>query len=1229
MKLQMDSKIKSASHKKAGSFTIVAIGASAGGLEAITELLQNVSSNTGMAFIYVQHLSPDHKSLLTSLLSKKTDMQVQEIEDMEKMKPNNVYIIPFNKEIEVTDGHIKLIPRPKNKPTNLSVDVLFSSLAETHRENVIGIILSGNGRDGSRGLKEIKIAGGVTFAQDDSAKSTGMPHSAIAEGIVDYVLSPKEIAQEINSISKHVFRKGSSLKEVSEDTIQNDNIDLKKILQILLNTKEVDFSHYKMNTIKRRVLRRMLLHKIKTIKSYAKFVQEDNNEPELLYNDLLINVSDFFRDAPAFVLLKKAVLPKILKGKSSGEALRIWVAACATGEEVYSIAMSIIELQENKSNKVPFQIFASDLSAKALKEARRGEYTLDQIKNVSKKRLQQFFTRVKDKYRVSQHLRDVCIFAQHNILSDPPFSHMDFISCRNVLIYLENDAQKKAISTFHYALNEGGYLMLGKSETIGTSTPLFSPINKLYKIYARKKHREVTRIPNLMPRVLLPSFRNKVMPNPTSTKNIIPPSNISLSNTFDSILLAKYVPASVVITHAMEILQFRGQTSLYLIHPSGKASFNILKMAIPEISFELRNAIHQAIKSKQTVVKEGIEIRRDEIKNVLQIVNIEISHLSDNAEEPLLAVVFTGQKAILTEPFIKGKNNNSIAKDRRISKLEEEIVSTRHELISITHEHETINEELQSANEEAISSNEELQSLNEELETSKEEIESTNEELTTTNQELQARILENQMLLETLSSTSDNLPGVIYKFKKKVDGTYSFPYMSNMCEQLLGLKQEGLRDGASAFFNSVHKDDIKESLERISHSANHLTDWECEFRIIKNNEIRWIKGHSKPKLNADRSVVWSGYLFDVTEEKKLHSEFERLAMVAKRTSNIVVITDLEKKIIWINEAFTILTGYTLEEVQGRTPKFLQFEETNQDTIKYVNKKLDSHQSARFEILNKGKKGNTYWLDIEIQPVIDRGKVVGFAAIETDITDKKREDDEKGKITKDLIQHNKNLEQFSYIVSHNLRAPVANILGFSELLKNENSNPRLLLDIVKDMAVAAKNMDIVIRDLNEILNMSKVVSENKIEVHFQDLIEEISISIDNIIKKENVIIRSDFKSVDNILSIRSYLYSIFYNLILNSIKFQKPGVSPLIEIRSIRTSNGLQLIFKDNGMGIDLEKHQHNLFGLYKRFHLQVEGKGMGLFMLKTQVETLGGKISVSSEVNKGSEFTIEFENIYS
>jgi len=887
---KIQSKKTSISSKKNDAlnpFTVVAIGASAGGLEAITQLLQNLSPTTGMAFIYVQHLSPDHKSILSELLSKTTKMKVQDVENMDKMEPNNVYVIPYNKAIEVTDGHIKLLPRP-SKSYILSIDILFSSLAETHKENVIGIVLSGSASDGTKGLKEIKTAGGITFAQDDTAKYNSMPKSAIAAGVVDFILSPKEIGKKINWMSKHPFIKRNGVNHLPENEIDNNNLDLKFILQYLYKKKNVDFSYYKMNTIKRRIIRRMVIHKIATLKQYAKYVDEESNEVNLLYEDLLINVTEFFRDPEAFLLLKKIVLPRLLKSKIQGEALRIWVAACATGEEVYSIAMLLFELQDDKIKAIPFQIFASDLSEQAIAEARIGEYSNEQLKNVSPKRLQRFFIKVKDSYRVSKLLRDVCIFAPHNILSDPPFSRMDLISCRNLLIYLEPPAQKKAIAIFHYALKDNGCLMLGKSETIGASAHLFTTsIKNKCKIYTRKNSSVNNRLTDITPRILQEKSIQKSI-------NIIPkklsvPTNSNLSNTFDNFLLAKYIPASVVINADLEILQFRGATSQYLQNASGKASLNILKMAHIEITFELRNAIHHAIKTKQTIRKTGIEMNRDKPNHLLRMVSFEVSPLKIESEEDLLVIVFTTEQySENIQHHSKSVSSNSIAKNRRIKKLEEEIAAARFDMASITQDQEAANEELQSANEEIVSSNEELQSLNEELETSKEEIESTNEELITTNHELQTRIQQveelyhyNEIILDTIHE-----PMLILDKNIRIkSANKSFCKTFHISEaESIGISLFKLRN------NQWNIPQLRVLMEEIISKNNCFSNFEVKHTFpVLGTKIMLLNAHRiVQKSNNEELIVLS--IIDVTDVRKLS-----LALQEKEKKELQMQLEVEKK----------------------------------------------------------------------------------------------------------------------------------------------------------------------------------------------------------------------------------------------------------------------------------------------------------------------------------------------
>lgn len=727
------------------SFPIVAIGASAGGLEAITRFLHELSPITGMAFIYVQHLSPDHKSILTSLLSNATTMPVQEVTNKILMQPNHLYVIPPNKEMTVIDGHIKLTVRKKDRVANLPIDAFFCTLADKHKKDAIGIILSGNATDGTKGLMAIKEGGGLTFAQDDSAKNSSMPRSATNAGAVDFVMSPKDIAIEINNLSKQNYLKKGVLRVGKEDEIDNNDVDLKSILKILHDEVGVDFSHYKMSTIKRRILRRMLLHKIKTLQHYAKLMTKQQEEVQDLYQDLLINVTDFFREPAAHQYLKTTLLPRLLKSKKSGEVLRIWVPACSTGEEAYSIAMSILEIQNATTHDVPVHIFATDLSAKAIAKARQGEYSKHELESVSPKRLQKFYTKSDDNYRIVKTVRDMCVFAPHNILRDPPFSHVDFISCCNLLIYLDTAAQKKVLATFHYALNDKAYLMLGKSETIGASVQLFTHINNKFKIYSRKKNTGVRKLPELLPRLQNPAAKtNVLLKNRVSVQKSISLPSHTLGNAIDAVLLSNYMPASMVVNYDMDILEFRGATDIYLSHTSGKASLNILKITRPEIAFELRTTIQRVIKTKQKIRVDGVEIRVD---NILRLVSIEVVPLNIDTDDQLLLILFTEQQRVDVYTDNSGKTNSNITiKDRRIKKLEKELAEAHASMVSFSHEHDLFTQELQSANEEIVSSNEELQSVNEELETSKEEIEAANEELLSANEELQTR---NELLAES------------------------------------------------------------------------------------------------------------------------------------------------------------------------------------------------------------------------------------------------------------------------------------------------------------------------------------------------------------------------------------------------------------------------------------------------------------------------------------------------
>jgi two-component system CheB/CheR fusion protein len=846
-------------------FPLVAIGASAGGQEAITQLLRYLPSNIGMTFIYVQHLSPDYESLLAKLLSKSTSLKVQEATDGIRMKPNNLYVIPPNKEMKVADGHIKLLPRKKKISAHLPINTFFSSLAEKHQEDVIGIILSGMGSDGTKGLKVIKQEGGLTFAQDGSAKFNVMPESAIAEGCIDYVMSPKEIAATLVQLSKNNILKKTILKNTKGEEIENKHPDLKMILQLLYQQKGMDFSHYKMNTIKRRILRRMQMHNLKALKQYAELLQHKDDEVEALSQDLLINVTSFYRDLDAFDYLRNVLFPKILKNKLPDETLRLWIPACATGEEVYSIAMILLDLQSQRKNKLPIQIFATDLSAEAIRKARQGEYSETDLISVPPKLVQKYFTRSKDIYRVGKSLRESCVFAQHNILYDPAFSNVDFISCCNLLIYLDTTAQKRVIATFHYALKNNGYLMLSKSETIGTSAHLFSPINKRLKLYLRKKSTGTRNIPTITPRFSTKMHRRNAsdaVPHQVATM-----ANGHLGSAIDSVLLTHYMPTSVVIDYDMEIAEVRGSTETYLRMPSGKASLNILKMARLELAYELRNAIQMAIKNKQTVRKTGIEIMVDKHPRV---VNLEVVPLKIEGEEPLLLILFTEQQYVQVYES-KAKNSNTV-KDNRLKKLEEELASSRSDMLAVVHDHEATIEELQSANEEVVSNNEELRTLNEELETSKEEIESTNEELLNAYQKLQAQAEQAEKLnkySETIIATIHNPMLVLDRELHIKSANTPFYKQFEIHEKAEGRKLSTLQN------NQWKIPQLLKLLGELSQKKNAVYNVELTHHFKGLGEkILLVNAQLTKKDNNEQLIVL--VLEDITERAELRNKEKKL-----------------------------------------------------------------------------------------------------------------------------------------------------------------------------------------------------------------------------------------------------------------------------------------------------------------------------------------------------------------
>ena len=733
-------------------FPIVGVGASAGGLEAFTQMLGALPVDTGMAFVLVQHLAPKHASLLAEILSRTTAMPVTEVQNEPRVKPNRVYVIPPDRNMVISRGVLKLLPREEARGQYRPIDFFFRSLAEEQGQRAIGVILSGTATDGTLGLEAIKAEGGITFAQDNTAQQSSMPQSAVASGCVDFVLSPDEIAREIGRLARHPYVAPDRRKALAGEP------DLSQILEILRKVKGVDFSLYKTSTLYRRITRRMVLHKMQELQDYARFLRKNAGEVEALYQDTLIRVTRFFRNPEAFEALKARVLPKLLKNRSGQEPLRVWVPGCSTGEEAYSIAIAFAELAAARGSQLPVQVFATDLNEECIDKARAGVYSQNITHDVSPERLQRFFAEVDGSFRISKPIRDMCVFARHNVLTDPPFSQIDLISCRNLLIYLEPALQQRLVEHLHYALKPAGFLLLGSSETISSYRALFAAEDARHKIYAKKPgtHRMV---------LGQPAGRYQGRAEPGHGPGRLQPAGADVRTEADRILMARYAPPGVLVNAELEILQFRGDTGPYLAPAPGKASLNLLRMTREGLLVTLRSAINKARKDNAPVREEGVRVEADggtrEVD--LEVVPVKGSSAGEGGflvlfEEPAPPPTSLprGKKGKAARPQTRAAAEEEAA-ERENARLARELAATGEYLQSVIEQQEAANEELQSANEEVQSANEELQSINEELETSKEEIQSSNEELATVNDELQNRNLE----LNQLSNDLINLLGSV------------------------------------------------------------------------------------------------------------------------------------------------------------------------------------------------------------------------------------------------------------------------------------------------------------------------------------------------------------------------------------------------------------------------------------------------------------------------------------
>ncbi len=711
-------------------FPIVGIGASAGGLEALRHLLAALPIDTRMAFVVVQHLDPQHDSQLPDILAPLTKMPVVTVSDGMPVEPDHVYVIPPNTSMELKDGTLGLTAREGG--LHLPIDIFFRSLARIQGSRAIGVVLSGNASDGSLGVRAIKAECGITFAQDEAtARFGGMPRNAVATGAIDYVLPPGEIAAQLAALARHPFLIPSRPEDARSETLPDGDGELRKIYALLNDATRVDFSHYKPTTVRRRIGRRMMVLRTETMSEYVRYIETHAEEVSELYRDLLISVTSFFRDPGSFEAVGQLLAGALTERRENAQPVKVWVPGCATGEEVYSLAISLYEALQEKHLSAALQLFGTDISDVALQRARHGVYSAIIEDDVSPERLRRFFTKVDHAYQVNKIIRESCIFARHDVTKDPPFARLDLVSCRNLLIYLDQNAQRQLLPIFHYALKPTGLLMLGTAESTAAAADLFLSLDKQHRIYARKA--APARFPLQLNMGAQPP--REIFPNGDAAARSSDPT---LQHKIAEVIHSSYSQDALLVNGELHILQFRGHTSPYLDPSPGEASLNILRMVKESLVLPLRRALQKAAEVDTVVRHPGVQV---EIAGQIEEITLEVMPIAGRSVAErlyLIAFVRPGNAEEAVSEASQGAAA-TISADEQVDRLQRELAETRDYFRNLKEDFEAHAEELRSANEEVRSANEELQSTNEELGTTKEELQSVNEELTTVNEELQSR----------------------------------------------------------------------------------------------------------------------------------------------------------------------------------------------------------------------------------------------------------------------------------------------------------------------------------------------------------------------------------------------------------------------------------------------------------------------------------------------------------
>ncbi len=1190
---------------------VVGVGASAGGFEAIGRFLESLPPSPGMAFVVIEHLSPDHTSFMAETLARSTPLKVVQAKDGMGVEPDSVYVIPPNAYLTLEGSTLRLGAPAPVKGLRMPIDAFFRSLAQEYGDRAIGVILSGSGSDGTLGIRAIKELGGLVLCQDPAtAQHSGMPRSAIDTGLVDQVQAPEEMPE---TLARYVagYLEGPLWEHEAAEGPSGTTAWHGPILAMLLARTGHDFRKYKQGTVRRRILRRMGLRGISTFDGYAEVLKSDSAELNRLHKDLLIGVTQFFRDPDAFEILSAEVLRQIVTGRALDEPIRIWVPACASGEEPYSIAIALAEEMQRAVTTLPVKVFATDIDPEALKQARAGCYSQSIAADVAPDLLEKYFVAGGEYYQVKKEIRDMVVFAEHDLLRDPPFSRMDLISCRNALIYLEPAFQERVIGLLHFALRDGGYMFLGNTESVGLLKDKFRPISKKWRIFQRVGPRQ-----RPVPDYLLASPTRR----PDVTEPRAPARN-TLGQIVTRQLLAEFAPAAVLVNDRLEVLYLEGAIGRFLDLPRGEPRLDLMTMSPLPLRNAIRGAIDEARHSGSRSTRTAPQKDGDQGQASATILVTALPVAGPDGDG-LFLLAFEEKAATGVPALPASADEHNI-----VNQLEEEIRRTREDLLATIQASEESSEELKASNEEVMSMNEELQSANEELETAKEELQSLNEELNTVNAELLSKVddLEkaNDDLTNLLASTDQATVflDVDMRIKRFTPATV------RILNLIPGDVGRPIGDLTSTFKDSTLLADAREVLA-------HLAPQERE---VETQQGRWYLRRITPYRTGDDHIRGVVITFaDVTRikesEESLRRSRDKLAKVLSSLDVTVMVLDAKSRAVEAcNQAAKTMLGYDPAELIGGTLGPLFVTPDDFETLwRHVSPTAGASNQGRWTGSLRHRDGRTFHAEIAGKLLESEG-ARQVVCIVWDISDRiRQEQDRLRQVELEVMNHSlqeadRLKRNFINAASHELRTPLSSVVGYAEFLEDELAGPltgeqRLYVLQIQENT---KRLQRLVDDLLDFARMEagsfEIVKEES------DLGSKISSAVESLrpLAAEaglELVLDLPDRPVPVVMD-AGRIEQVILNLAGNAIRFTPTGGK--VTVAAKLTDDHVRVEVRDTGKGIAPE----HLPRLFEKFY-QVDpsltrehgGAGLGLAISQAIVKAHGGEIGVESEVGVGSTF---------